>query len=102
MNSYMAHLLVYILPILIGQWLIAHKIFRRNLRAILGPTLIAGVYLSACDALAIKSGIWFFGESQLAGLFIGPLPIEEILFFFLTALLVSQSVVMLLPQRFRK
>lgn len=99
--NYVLHLL-WILGVVLLQWGIAPGILRRNLRTILLPALILGTYYSAADTVAIREGIWHFDPRQLTGLSIGPVPIEEILFFYLTALLVAQSLVMLLPDRFRR
>ncbi|MFM7182948.1 MAG: lycopene cyclase domain-containing protein [Verrucomicrobiales bacterium] len=101
MSPYLSHLLVWFLPIIAIQWAVGWKIFRANLRAIFLPTLIAGTYYSLSDVVAISEGIWFFGDNQILGVYVGPVPIEEILFFFLTALLVAQSFVLFLPARLR-
>ena len=101
MSPYLSHLLVWFLPVIALQWAIGWRIFLANLRAILLPTLIAGTYYSLSDVVAIREGIWFFGENQILGIHVGPVPIEEILFFFLTALLVAQSFVLFLPAGLR-
>lgn len=101
-TAYLQHLLLWMLPILIGQWIIAGKILRRNLKAILIPAVFLGTYLSIADSVAIRSGIWFFDPIQTLGITLGGyLPLEESLFFFLTSLLVSQSLVMFLPEHLR-
>ncbi len=57
-----------------------------------------GLWLSAADLVAVRHGIWDFDESQTLGWkWRGRLPVEEILFFFVTSLLVAQSYVMLAP-----
>ncbi len=96
--AYFRHLLFWLLPFLLGQWVIGWRIFLRNRYAILGPTLIAGVYYSLCDAVAIRSGLWFFGEGKTTGITLGIVPVEECVFFLLTAQLVAQSIVLLLPE----
>ena len=101
MSPYLAHLLVWFLPVIGLQWLIGWRIFLANWKVILFPTLIAGTYYSLSDIVAIREGIWFFGENQISGHKIGPVPIEEILFFFLTAWLVAQSFVLFLPEKLR-
>jgi len=100
--EYLRHLVFWIGPFIVLQWVIGWKILRRNLRAVVGPTVIAGVYYSVADSFAIRSGLWFFGEGQTLGWELGNVPFEEALFFVLTALLVAQSVVLLLPQRLRR
>lgn len=100
-TTYLFHLLFWMVPVILIQWGIAWRIFLVNKRAVFLPPLLAGTYYSLSDLVAVNAGIWFFDENQITGLKVGVLPIEEILFFFITALLVSQSVVMLLPARYR-
>lgn len=101
-TAYLSHLLIWMLPVIAGQWFVAGRILRRNLRAVLLPTLILGTYLSVADAFAVHWGIWYFDRHQTLGITLGPdLPVEEALFFFLTSLLVSQSLVMFLPNHSR-
>lgn len=101
-TAYITHLLYWTLPIIALQWTIAWRIFLRNRRAIVLPPLAACLYYSLTDFVAIREGIWHFDSRQILGAFIGPVPIEEILFFYLTAQIVAQSVVMLLPERYRR
>lgn len=101
-TAYLSHLLLWMLPVIAGQWFVAGRILRRNLRAVLLSTLILGTYLSVADAFAVHWGIWYFDRQQTLGITLGPdLPVEEALFFFLTSLLVSQSLVMFLPNHSR-
>jgi lycopene cyclase domain-containing protein len=101
-TNYLSHLLMWMLPVIAIQWVIAWRIFMRNLRAVLLPPLIVGLYYSLTDLVAIHEGIWFFDESQTLGIKLGVVPVEEVLFFFITALIVAQSLVMLLPERLRR
>lgn len=100
--EYLRHLLLWILPFIALQWVIGRRILAKNLRAVIWPALLAGSYYSLCDAVAIGSGLWFFGPGKTLGVRLGTVPVEECLFFFLTALLVAQSIVLLLPARCRK
>lgn len=101
-TAYLSHILLWMAPMLFLQWTVGARILRNNLRAILFPSAAAAIYLTLVDSLAIRSGIWCFDTHQILGPTIGPwVPIEEALFFILTALLVSQSLVLLLPSRFR-
>lgn len=101
MSPYLSHLLYWFIPIIALQWVVGWRIFLANKRAIALPTLIAGTYYTLSDVVAINEGIWFFGEGMITGLHVGPVPIEEILFFYLTAWLVAQSFVLFLPERLR-
>ncbi len=54
-----------------------------------------GLYLSAADALAIRWGIWHIAPDQSTGWKIAGLPVEEILFFLLTSLLLANGYMLL-------
>lgn len=98
---YTVHLLLWMGPVVLLQWAIAGRILWRNRRAILWPTALVGSYLIATDVVAVAFGVWHFDPQLILG--INPLgvPIEEWLFFYLTAFIVAQAFVMLLPQRYR-
>ena len=100
-TTYLYHLLFWMVPVLLIQWGIAWRIFLANKRAVFIPPLVLGTYYTLTDLVAVGQGIWFFDGNQILGLKLFGLPLEEILFFFITSLLVSQSIVMFLPPRFR-
>lgn len=87
---YLIHLLFWMLPVVAIQWLIGGAWIGRPV-AVCGAALLVGGILTLFDAIAIRHGIWFFDESQTLGIKVGNVPIEEALFFLLTALLVAQS-----------
>jgi len=61
-----------------------------------------GTYLCLADWYAIGKGIWFFDSKQITGLKIaGIMPWEEVAFFYITSLLVSQTFLILLPAGLR-
>lgn len=100
-STYIMHVIVWMLPVVAVQWALAWRAFRRNLRAVFLPPLLLGTFYTLADSVAVREGIWFFDRRQTLGFYVGPLPVEEIIFFYLTALLVSQTFVMLLPARLR-
>jgi len=51
-------------------------------------------YFSLADAVAIKAGIWRFDNTSLTGFMLGPVSVEEILFYLLTAAMVVQGFVL--------
>jgi lycopene cyclase domain-containing protein len=100
--NYFLHLMLWATPCLALQWVFGWRIFRANLRAVFAPAMIGGTFFSVCDSFAVRSGIWIFDANQILGVHIGPLPIEEVLFFYITSLLVSQSLVLFLPESLRR
>jgi len=96
--SYAWHLFFWCVPIVLIQWVIAPQVLASCAQAIAASTLVVGTYLSIADLVAIRHGIWFFDHSQTTGHRIaGVMPWEEAAFFYLTSLLVAQSVCLLLP-----
>jgi lycopene cyclase domain-containing protein len=109
---YAFHLLAWILPIITLQWLAFRRILWPNRRVILLVPIIAALYFSATDVIAVSEGVWYFDnaaapgwatgtQSRHLGLVLLGVPVEEIAFFYLTALLVTQSFVLFLPERLR-
>ena len=98
---YFIHLVAWTVPVIVVQWAIGAKILRRNLRAVLAPACVGAVFFSLIDQVAVRGGIWSFDDAQILGWKIGVLPVEETMFFFLTSLLVTQSLVLLLPRGYR-
>ena len=91
--AYLIHLLAWALPFILLQLVVLVRHYREHsgavLRAVLPPALGVGVYLSVADHLAISAGIWTFGEGRHLGVYLGLVPLEEVLFFVLTSVLVS-------------
>ncbi len=112
---YLFHLVAWMGPVLLLQWAVGWRILRANCRALVLPVLLVGTYLIATDVVAVAMGIWYFDPDLiLAGSVTGdtpswirflakPLgvPVEEWLFFYLTALLCAQSFILFLPDRLR-
>lgn len=59
------------------------------------------LYLSFADSLAIASGTWTIAPGQSFNLYIGTLPVEELVFFLLTNTLISFGVTLLLAPESR-
>jgi lycopene cyclase domain-containing protein len=91
--AYLIHLLAWSVPILgLQLGLLLHHYKERSgavLKAVVPPALVVGVYLAVADHLAIRVGIWNFGEGKHLGVYLGVVPLEEVLFFLLTSLMVS-------------
>ena len=91
--AYIIHLMVWAVPFLLLQFgLLVHHFRSRTgavLRAVVPPALVVGTYLALADHLAISAGIWNFGEGKHLGVYVAGVPLEEILFFLMTSLMVS-------------
>ncbi|ATB35773.1 hypothetical protein CYFUS_001187 [Cystobacter fuscus] len=91
--AYLIHLMAWAGPFIALQLGVLVFYFRERswtvLRAALVPAGVMGVYLSVADHLAIREGIWSFGEGKHLGIYIGAVPLEELLFFLLTSVMVA-------------
>jgi lycopene beta-cyclase len=81
-----------ILQLAVGADVLWHR--RRLVAAALLPPFL---YLSAADFLAIGSGTWTIDPAQTTGILLrGVLPIEEVIFFLLTNVLIVFGMVLML------
>jgi lycopene beta-cyclase len=85
-----------LLPVIPQMFLGADMLWHQRrvvLPGILGPWL----YLSAADFIAIDAGTWTIAPAQSTGVMIGGvLPIEEVIFFLLTNMLIVFGMVLFL------
>lgn len=95
--TYLVWLLGCAGPILLLQWVVFGRRLRARARAIFGAAGIVGAFLTFADGTAIADNVWGFSPELTLGVGLGPIPLEEILFFFLTALLVTQSMALFAP-----
>ncbi|HXX30444.1 MAG TPA: lycopene cyclase domain-containing protein [Myxococcaceae bacterium] len=100
-TSYLVHLLGWGLPLLAVQLGFLARAWRGRLReplgAVLPPVLVVTAWLVLGDHLAISAGVWEFGTGKLLGVTLGAVPLEEVLFFLLTNLLVGLGLVLFMP-----
>ncbi|QDE88240.1 hypothetical protein BHS06_04325 [Myxococcus xanthus] len=91
--AYLIHLLGWTLPVIAFQLVMLIRHYKERsgavLKAVLPPAFIMGLYLSIADHLAISTGIWNFGEGKHLGVYLGVVPLEEVVFFLITSVLVS-------------
>ncbi|MEO7000520.1 MAG: lycopene cyclase domain-containing protein [Ktedonobacterales bacterium] len=92
---YLPFLVLWALPVLAVQWIFGGRYLWRERR--IWPWVALGlcVWFTLADAIAINAGIWSFDRAALVGLYLGPVPLEEVLFYLLTALMVTQGFVTL-------
>jgi lycopene cyclase domain-containing protein len=79
------------LPLLLQIAFGADILFSRK-RALLLAIGIPTLYLWAVDAVAIAAGTWIIDPQQTTGLKLGPLPVEEMLFFAVTNIIVAGGI----------
>jgi lycopene cyclase domain-containing protein len=95
--TYLSITLFWALPPIIIQLFFGADILWHYRKLILWTILIPGAYLSLMDILALKETTWSISSSQTTGiLFFGILPLEEVLFFFITNTMITFGLTLLL------
>jgi len=95
-GTYLALLMVWALPPLMLQTGFGADILWGNRRFLVLTVIPMTLYLALADKLAISSGTWTINPAQSLNLFVfGTLPVEELIFFFMTNLLVAVGVTLL-------
>jgi lycopene beta-cyclase len=101
-GTYLLITFVWALPPIILQLAFGADILWHHRKLVVGVILPIGLYLSFVDALAIQASIWAIDPAQSTGLFIGSLPLEEGVFFFVTAMLITLGMTLTLSAESRK
>jgi lycopene cyclase domain-containing protein len=98
-GRYMALLLVWFLPPIIGQLAFGADILWHHRRVVLAGLIPPFLYLCLVDALAIRSGTWTINPANTLGLDLAQiLPLEEITFFLVTNVVIVFGMVLMLAR----
>lgn len=96
-GTYLALTLVWMLPPVMLQLAVGADALWQHRRWVLLSLLLPILYLSAADALAISSGVWTINPARTTGVLLGGvLPIEEIIFFSITNILIVYGMSLML------
>ena len=93
--AYLSYELWWALPVVAVQWIAAGRELWRWRRLLFVTVFLATAYLGACDAFALGHGIWRVDPARVVGLYAGPLPLEELVFYFVTNIMAAQGFVMI-------
>jgi lycopene cyclase domain-containing protein len=96
--TYLAITLFWVLPAIVPQLAFGADIIWHHRKPIALTILPLTIYLCLADALAIASGTWTIDPAQSTGIFLGALPVEEAVFFFVTVTLVTFGMTLILSQ----
>ena len=95
--TYLSIILFWALPPIIIQVLFGGDILWHYRKLVFWSIFVPGLYLSIMDILALTETTWSISPSQTTGmLFFGILPLEEVLFFFITNVLITFGLTLLL------
>ena len=95
--TYLSLILFWALPPIFVQLLFGADILWHYGKLVFWGIVVPGTYLSLMDIVALKETTWSISASQTTGvLFFGILPLEEVLFFFITNMLIIFGLTLLL------
>ncbi len=98
--NYLSITLAWALPAIFPQVLYGADLLWRHRRLVLASILVPGVYLSLTDIVALTQTTWSISKEQTTGiLFFGILPLEEIVFFFITSTLITFGMTLSLSEQ---
>ncbi|MBE0682702.1 MAG: lycopene cyclase domain-containing protein [Anaerolineales bacterium] len=100
--TYLSITLFWAFPAIFPQLLYGADILWHHRRLVLPGVLIPGTYLSLMDIVALTDTTWSIAKDQTTGiLFFGILPLEEVVFFFITNILIVFGLTLLLSDHGR-
>jgi lycopene cyclase domain-containing protein len=95
--TYLSIILFWALPPILIQLLFGGDILWHYRRLVLWSFFVPGLYLSLTDIVALTDTTWSISPTQTTGiLFFGILPLEEVLFFFITNVLITFGITLLM------
>ncbi|HEX6271115.1 MAG TPA: lycopene cyclase domain-containing protein [Anaerolineales bacterium] len=95
--TYLSIMFFWALPPLAMQVLFGADILWHYRKLVLLAVLVPGTYLSLMDIVALGDTTWAISPAQTTGvLFFGILPLEEVAFFFITNMMITFGLTLLL------
>ena len=95
--AYLSIILFWALPAILPQLLFGADILWHYRKLVFWAIMIPGIYLSLMDIVALRDTTWSISPTQTTGiLFFGILPLEEVVFFFITNVLITFGMTLLL------
>jgi lycopene cyclase domain-containing protein len=95
--TYLSIILFWALPAILPQLMFGADILWHYRKLVFWAIVIPGTYLSLMDIVALKETTWSISPSQTTGiLFFGILPFEEVVFFFITNIMLTFGITLLL------
>ena len=95
--TYLSIILFWALPAILPQLIFGADILWHYRKLVFWAIMVPGTYLSLMDIVALTETTWSISKSQTTGvLFFGILPLEEVVFFFITNILITFGMTLLL------
>lgn len=97
--TYLSIILFWALPAIFPQILFGADILWHYRTLVFTVIFFPGLYLSLTDIIALTDTTWSISKEQTTGvLFFGILPLEEVLFFFITNVLIGFGMTLMLSK----
>lgn len=97
--TYLSITLFWAFPAIFPQLLYGADILWHYRKQVSLAILVPGTYLSLMDIVALKETTWSIAKDQTTGiLFFGILPLEEVVFFYITNVLIVFGMTLLLAE----
>jgi lycopene cyclase domain-containing protein len=97
-GTYLSLIVAWALPPIMLQLAYGADILWHNRKLIALAIVPVFLYISTADAIAISSGIWTINSARSLGFLIGPLPIEEAVFFLSTTMIIVFGLALFLAE----
>ncbi|NJN80451.1 MAG: lycopene cyclase domain-containing protein [Anaerolineales bacterium] len=95
--TYLSITLFWAFPAIFPQLLYGADILWHQRKLVFWSIFVPGLYLSLMDIVALTDSTWSIAKDQTTGiLFFGILPLEEVVFFFITNVLITFGMTLLL------
>jgi len=95
--NYLSITLFWALPAIVPQFLFGVDLLWHHRKLLFWVVFPPALYLSLADIVALRAGTWAISPAHTSGvLFFGILPLEEVLFFFITNTLIAFGLTLML------
>ena len=97
--NYLSITLMWALPAILPQFIFGADLLWHYRKLVFLTIFVPGTYLSLMDIVALTDTTWSISPGQTTGvLFFGILPLEEVVFFFITNVLIGFGLTLMLSQ----
>ena len=95
--NYLGIIFFWALPAILPQLLFGADILWHHRKLVFWTVFVPGLYLSLADIIALNETTWQISKAQTLGInFFGILPLEEVVFFFITNVLIGFGMTLML------
>lgn len=102
-SLYLGLILTWALPVMLLQWFFGYEYLVQNIKVVFSLIFVPTIYLWFADWVAIDlMSIWTISEKYTLGVSVFGLPIEEMVFFLMTNIMVVQGLTLLLHPECQK